>query len=108
MRLHRASIETKRQRSRRAMGRSACSKLRCPIRVKGNLPFFGGHLLREQGVGSSNLPAPTNEINGLEFLASTSAADIAPETKCSGRGKKRSRKKFAILLFVEPCALDVE
>ena len=28
---------------------------------------FPAHLLREQGVGSSNLPAPTNEINNLEL-----------------------------------------
>jgi hypothetical protein len=28
------------------------------------------HLLREQGVGSSNLPAPTNEINNLVFSIS--------------------------------------
>ncbi len=40
-----------------------------------------GPFLREQGVGSSNLPAPTNKINYLAFSAFASAPDIAPETK---------------------------
>jgi hypothetical protein len=46
----------------------------------------GEHLLREQGVGSSNLPAPTNIINDLENLKSADAPDIAPETKLSSEG----------------------
>ena len=37
-------------------------------------------IAREQGVGSSNLPAPTNNFNSLMFLNLVSAPDIVPET----------------------------
>jgi len=40
-----------------------------------------GHLLREQGVGSSNLPAPTNEFSGLRFCREHPGADTGAETK---------------------------
>jgi hypothetical protein len=36
--------------------------------------------LREQGVGSSNLPAPTNEINRLQTGALVIAPETAPKT----------------------------
>ena len=36
---------------------------------------FETHLLREQGVGSSNLPAPTNYINHLAILNFLDATD---------------------------------
>jgi hypothetical protein len=43
----------------------------------------GGDKLREQGVGSSKLPAPTNKINDLAISDFSGAPDIAPETKSS-------------------------
>ena len=38
--------------------------------------IYGDPSLREQGVGSSNLPAPTNEINDLENLIFFDAPEI--------------------------------
>jgi len=40
-----------------------------------------GNFFREQGVGSSNLPAPTNKINDLAFRIPRNAPETAPETQ---------------------------
>ena len=44
-------------------------------------------MLREQGVGSSNLPAPTNEINGLRFRILSGAPETAPDTQVFAAAK---------------------
>ena len=49
-------------------------------------------VLREQGVGSSNLPAPTNKINDLPNLVYASAPDIAPETQVFAAAKMSTLK----------------
>jgi hypothetical protein len=72
------------------------------------------HLLRERGVGSSNLLAPTNYFNDLIIWILRDAADTAPETKlflCSSElatHEQRPWKDLAVLLFIEPRTLDVD
>jgi hypothetical protein len=65
---------------------------------------YRAYLLREQGVGSSNLPAPTNQINHLCFWPERELAFML----ALSTGEKGARKYLAVLVFVEPGALDVE
>jgi hypothetical protein len=45
--------------------RNAIKSHQTALKSKG---FSDDYLIREQGVGSSNLPAPTNKINNLEIF----------------------------------------
>jgi hypothetical protein len=51
-----------------------------------------GYWLREQGVGSSNLPAPINEINHLDILPERWAAQLKKS------GPMRFSRVWALLL----------
>src|SRR5690606_14457948 len=60
--------------------------------------FYGladGNFFREQGVGSSNLPAPTNKINDLARRAPRCAPETAPETQGARRMAPRAMSGFA-------------
>jgi len=54
-----------------------------------------GNFFREQGVGSSNLPAPTNNLNNLARRASRCAPETAPETQGARRMAPRAMSGFA-------------
>ena len=69
-------------------------------------------MIREQGVGSSNLPAPTNSINGLplslERWATFSATFSSLKDIPSYIHQKSAGEELTIFLFIEPRTLDVE
>jgi len=52
-----------------------------------SLRIHGAPLIREQGVGSSNLPAPANKINNLGILKSAGAPETAPDTQVFAAAK---------------------
>src|SRR5690606_19533341 len=54
-----------------------------------------GNFFREQGVGSSNLPAPTNKINDFAFRIPRHAPETAPETEGARRMAPRAMSGFA-------------
>ena len=57
--------------------RNAIRTHRFALKRKG---FSDDYLIREQGVGSSNLPAPTNDFNNLEIYRERRRADLRADT----------------------------